>query len=943
VRLVVLLPTWNEELARRLEAIAPGLKAAPAAGFRPRAGEYVYAPRNPQYLLSADQLRNVLLCLSWQDYDFAVVSYGLAESPILCGTSGDDNLVLSAACYQQRVEGKPLPRGSRGRLLRLLPAPEGVQVRELSDLTSLGLGDVHVHGPELRIRGPRFWSHRRGAPGIDTQRLFAYQPDGRKLIFVLPMFMAVGGVERNTIEMLRRLRDRFAFVLITTERLRPGQGSLHHQLQGLCEAVFDLGEVAASKRHLGLLECLAADYSPSLIWICNGSPWLVQNAQALRDRFATIPIVDQEVYDEKAGWIQHFDNPGIRRFDRFIAINSRIQRRFVEQYKIAPERIDRIYPVIDPDRFRCIDLTPQQHAARLEELGLPTACRLFGFVGRLTPQKRPLDFLDLARRAREAGLDDHFLLIGDGELAAVCEAYIAEHKLSHVHRIPFCDDMSRLLPLLAGMVITSEFEGLPVALLEALAMGVPALATDVGDVRSILEEYEAGLVVPAIGDGIQWFTAFLAWRKELARLSRNAVQASVRVRQRFSAENAAACYERCWQDAWRQKLYDVVGGAADSRRYRGMIAVRAKGQPAPISVVISTCNHGPLLRQTLDACLAHAGGMDLELVVIDDGSRDATPRHLSEFAATHGNLVWRSVPQRGLAETRNLGISLAQHDLILLLDDDIRPQNDAFFRMHAELHAADPSPELAVLGNVVWPDRKEYDVNAMLARILGAGEEPCGHSRMAPCQDVDFRFFQTCNTSLKKSLVGDWRKEGFNAALAPPLDDVEFAYRMTQRHREFRIFRTPLPVGARQQAFSVEALLQRLFVAGTMAKVFMDLHPEADNPVGAKLVFRALRTPSAVESDVGLADYASIVEGLKSWARVLEQQRRVDARRWHDGLLQGIGELCFAEGVISTWNGSRGNFALAYRGVLDQFAARMQCLVANEGLDFSPASRQIFP
>jgi glycosyltransferase involved in cell wall biosynthesis len=45
-----------------------------------------------------------------------------------------------------------------------------------------------------------------------------------------------------------------------------------------------------------------------------------------------------------------------------------------------------------------------------------------------------------------------------------------------------------------GMIITSIYEGLPIAMLEALAVGIPVLTTDVGDIRLVLEEYGAGLV-----------------------------------------------------------------------------------------------------------------------------------------------------------------------------------------------------------------------------------------------------------------------------------------------------------------------------------------------------------------------------------------------------------------------------------------------------------------
>jgi glycosyltransferase involved in cell wall biosynthesis len=942
LRLVVLLSPWDEELAGRLEAISPWLKAARAEDFSPCVEDYVYAPRDPRNMLSVEQLRNVLLCLACRRYDFLVVSCALAEPPALAAVETEDNLVLTAACYRERREGKPLPRGSRGRMLRLLPAAAGVAVVERGDLGSLGLGHIEAHGAELSVGGGWAWRHSKPTFSAGEERLFSHQPDGRKLIFVLPIFMAVGGVERNTIEMLRRLQDRFAFVLITTERLSLAQGSLHHQLRGLCEAVFDLGEVALPEQHLELLQCLAASYGPSLIWICNGSPWLVQNAQGLRKLFARIPIVDQEVYDTEVGWIQHFDNPGIRSFDRFIAINSPIQRTLMEKYKIDADRIDLIYPAIDADCFEKPQWSDAQREAGREKLGVPAGVRLFAQVGRLTAQKRPLDFLELARQAQEAGLDDHFLLVGDGELAGVCEGYVAAHRLANVHRLRYCQDVSQLFPLLSGLIVMSQYEGLPIVFLEALAMGVPALATDVGEIRRVLEEYGAGQVLDGTGGGPRIFEEFLAWREALERFRHNAREAAPLVRQRFSTENAATCYQRCWQNAWQQKLQEDFGGDDEPLRRRSLAAQSPRRKWAPISVVIPTYNRGPLLIQTLQSCLAHAGGVELELVVVDDGSRDETPRLLREFAAVHENLVWRSIPNGGPGQARNVGASLARHDLILFLGDDIQPQNDEFFRGHAELHAADPHPALAVLGKVVWPDWPESEVNSVMEHIQGVGGEQFGYADMAPYNYFDFCFFYTCNISVKKSIVPDWKSEGFSRAFtAAAYEDVEFAYRMTQRYtKDFRILYTPVPVGTHQHAYSVEGFMKRQFAAGMMAKVFVDLHPEVETRVGAKSIVQALRTPPAAPDDLLLADYISIVEGLKSWARIVEKQHRLGARHWHNDLLRGIFELCYAQGMISAWHGSQNNFALAYRNALDHFLNRLQRAIQNEALGYLPSPIQ---
>jgi glycosyltransferase involved in cell wall biosynthesis len=347
----------------------------------------------------------------------------------------------------------------------------------------------------------------------------------------------------------RALHDRFAFVVVPTERLHTARGSLAHQLLPWTEAIFELGELAPQSAFLSLVESLAASYRPRLVWICNGSPWLLAHAAALRRIFADVPIVDQQVYDTEVGWIEHYADDGIQSFDRFVAINRQIERVFRERIGIAPERIDLVYHALDAERFHLAgaDACPRPEVARAH--GLPSDRPCVGMVGRLVEQKRPLDFLELARRARDAGDRACFVLVGDGELASACDAFASRHGLDNLRRIPFVEDMSRLLPIFEGLVICSAYEGLPISMLEALAMGVPVLSTPVGDVPLVLEEYGVGRVVPRGGDPQALWSAYRSWRQELPRLRERAREAAPRLAARFSAAAAAAAYEASWRRA----------------------------------------------------------------------------------------------------------------------------------------------------------------------------------------------------------------------------------------------------------------------------------------------------------------------------------------------------------------------------------------------------------
>ena len=134
------------------------------------------------------------------------------------------------------------------------------------------------------------------------------------------------------------------------------------------------------------------------------------------------------------------------------------------------------------------------------ELGASAETILVGSVGNLKAQKAPLDFVEAARRAHARDARLAFVFAGDGELRAEVERAIAGAGLSGVVRLlGWRDDVPDLLSALDLFLLTSRFEGLPRAALQAIAAGVPVVATDTGGIAEIVADGETGVLVP-VGD-----------------------------------------------------------------------------------------------------------------------------------------------------------------------------------------------------------------------------------------------------------------------------------------------------------------------------------------------------------------------------------------------------------------------------------------------------------
>ncbi|HWA38241.1 MAG TPA: glycosyltransferase [Burkholderiales bacterium] len=131
--------------------------------------------------------------------------------------------------------------------------------------------------------------------------------------------------------------------------------------------------------------------------------------------------------------------------------------------------------------------------------GLSSERRLV-FVGRLSEHKAPGLLVDAAARLRRDGLAFELVFVGDGELRPELEAAIAREGLQDCVRILGFSDEPAVRRWIAGaraLVLPSFAEGLPVVLMEALALGRPVVATYIAGIPELVEPGRSGWLVPA--------------------------------------------------------------------------------------------------------------------------------------------------------------------------------------------------------------------------------------------------------------------------------------------------------------------------------------------------------------------------------------------------------------------------------------------------------------
>jgi glycosyltransferase involved in cell wall biosynthesis len=182
------------------------------------------------------------------------------------------------------------------------------------------------------------------------------------------------------------------------------------------------------------------------------------------------------------------------------------------------------------------------------QLGLNPDVLLVGIVGRLSSVKNPRLFLDAAALVCSARPHVRFLVVGDGELGSEMRARAGE--LGLMNQVIFTGwrhDLVSVYADLDAVVSSSNNEGMPLTIIEAMAAGCPVVATAVGGVPDLIDDGVTGLLVAPRNPGLL-ATAILRVLNDRVLAQALADTARSRARVRFQATRFVAdmnaLYER---------------------------------------------------------------------------------------------------------------------------------------------------------------------------------------------------------------------------------------------------------------------------------------------------------------------------------------------------------------------------------------------------------------
>jgi len=361
--------------------------------------------------------------------------------------------------------------------------------------------------------------------------------------------LQVGGAEQNLVELATRLdRERFApAVYCLGPRPVEPSSSCVPALEAAGVGVFCLG--ARGLRHapaaLWRLTRLLKQQQPDLVQCFLFHANLLGRIAA---RWAGVSkvVAGLRVAERHSRWHLWADRRTSRLVDRYVCVSQAVADFAAAEGGIAADKLVVIPNGIDTTKY------PAPSPADLGGLGVPAGRQAITFVGRLEEQKGLRWLLETAPEwlDRLGGYD--LLLVGKGPQQSQLEALARQGGISdRVHFAGWRPDVPQILAASRVLVLPSRWEGMPNVVLQAMATGLPVLATDVEGVRELLGPQAEAQTVP-YGDTRAWaarLTELLSTAGLAAELgARNRLRAAGE----FSVERMVAAYESLWESRARR-------------------------------------------------------------------------------------------------------------------------------------------------------------------------------------------------------------------------------------------------------------------------------------------------------------------------------------------------------------------------------------------------------
>ena len=254
-------------------------------------------------------------------------------------------------------------------------------------------------------------------------------------------------------------------------------------------------------------------YAAAIVWLCVSRRYEVVHTHLLASNliakplaaFCGVPVrINHDHCNDKLAdprrWVPKADEITNRWSTHIIAVSQSTREYLEKAEHVASQRVTTIHNGVDLKVYRP---RPEHRIKARQQWRLPVEAFVIAGIGRLTYQKNFSLFLKVAAQVKERQPHACFVIAGTGDEELALKEQARELGIADaVHFLGYVRDMADLYPAMDMLLLTSRYEGLPITILEAMAMGLPIVSAKLDGVQEILvDDVDAALVPPGDAGG----------------------------------------------------------------------------------------------------------------------------------------------------------------------------------------------------------------------------------------------------------------------------------------------------------------------------------------------------------------------------------------------------------------------------------------------------------
>jgi glycosyltransferase involved in cell wall biosynthesis len=364
-------------------------------------------------------------------------------------------------------------------------------------------------------------------------------------VLYLTTELAMGGAERALLHLLTNLnRERFTPEVAC---LYNGDGVVGHAIQELDIPVYDAQ--MRGKADLGALVRLYNHIRTRPPTILHTSLFHANMPGRIIGSLVGVPIIisSERTMAMENEWRYQLNRWTIGIVDRIVAVSENVGEFCINHIRLPAEKV-----VVIHNGVEIPSLSPDAKEQARQLLGFPQEMLVCGAVSRLEPVKGISDLISAFTQIREKQ-NAYLAIIGDGSLREHLESLAQDTGISNrIIWTGYRPDVLQLLPAFDLFIQPSHHEGLPNTVLEAMAAGLPVVATNVGGTPELVVDDKTGLLVhPGDPAGLAKAVSTLLENPERRGIMGRAGQR--RVEQHFSVGEMVQKTEQLYEELLTEK------------------------------------------------------------------------------------------------------------------------------------------------------------------------------------------------------------------------------------------------------------------------------------------------------------------------------------------------------------------------------------------------------